>query len=583
MSTPRIGKRFTLAPAAGRKTLEKLKVWKPVCAVFLCLAVMATVSSAQTFTALADFNGTDGATPEGTVVQGIDGNFYGVAPEGGENYFGACVDGCGTVFKMSPSGTLTTLYTFCSETNCADGQNPYALVEGSDGNFYGTTAGGGSNGKGTVFELNPPSGLLTQLYSFCSQTNCADGEGPYAAMVEGTDGNLYGTTEYGGANGKGTVFTITPSGTLTTLYSFCSASGCADGESPLAPLVGATDGNFYGMTDSGGSSGYGTVFEITPSGTLTTLYSFCSASGCADGADPYDGLVEGTDGNFYGMTYEGGANNYGTVFKMTSAGTLTTLYSFCSASGCSDGANPYYGSLVEGTDGNFYGTTEDGGANNYGTAFKITPSGTLKTLYSFDQTDGYYASGLIQAVSGAFYGTTADGGASGDGTVFSLSVGRRPFVEALPYWGEVGNTVGFLGQGFTSSTTVSFNGTKSPTVKVQSGIYLTATVPSGSSTGFVTVTTSGGTLKSNQKFRVMPQVTSFDPTGGPKGTVVTIGGESFSGATSVTVGGVKATSVKVDSYTQITATVPSGAQTGKITVTTPGGSSTSAGTFTVLE
>jgi uncharacterized repeat protein (TIGR03803 family) len=189
MSTLRIGERFTLVAAASRKTLEKLKGWKPVCAVFLFLAAMAIVSSAQTFSTLADFNGSDGANTEGSIVQGTDGNFYGAAPAGGANYFGACSDGCGTVFKITPSGTVTTLYTFCSETNCDDGQSPYAtLVEGKDGNFYGTTAGGGANGQGTVFKITP-SGLTTQLYSFCSETNCADGRSPYAALVEGTDGN----------------------------------------------------------------------------------------------------------------------------------------------------------------------------------------------------------------------------------------------------------------------------------------------------------------------------------------------------------------------------------------------------------
>jgi uncharacterized repeat protein (TIGR03803 family) len=236
----------------------------------------------------------------------------------------------------------------------------------------------------------------------------------------------------------------------------------------------------------------------------------------------------------------------------------------------------------KGSDGNFYGVTEYGGANGYGAVFSITPSGTLTTLHSFDATDGTYAAAaLLQAVNGAFYGTTSYGGADDLGTVFTLSTGLGPVIEALSYRGTIGSTVGFLGQGFTSSTTVSFNGNKSAKVSVQSSTYLTATVPSSATTGYVTATTSGGTLKSNNIFHVIPQITSFSPDSGAAGTVVTIEGESLNGATRIAFGGVKATSFKVDSHTEITATVPSGAKTGKITVTTPSGTATSARTFTV--
>jgi uncharacterized repeat protein (TIGR03803 family) len=243
--------------------------------------------------------------------------------------------------------------------------------------------------------------------------------------------------------------------------------------------------------------------------------------------------------------------------------------------------------LVQATDGNFYGTTYYGGASDKcslgcGTVFKMTPAGTLTTLHSFDGTDGDGPSaGLLQATNGNFYGTTYYVGASGDGTVFSVSVGLGPFVEALTYSGKVGNTIEFLGQGFTSSITVSFDG-KAAMRKVVSGTYLTATVPSTATTGFVTVTTSEGSLKSNKIFRVIPQITSFSPTSGPVGTRVTITGESFTGATSLTFGGVEA-KFTVDSYTQITATVPTGVKTGKvdIDVTTPGGTATSSSPFTV--
>jgi uncharacterized repeat protein (TIGR03803 family) len=581
MSALGIGERFSLASVAAGKTLGKLCWWRTVCTMFLLSAAMTVVSSAQSFTTLAEFSGSDGEYPNSSLVQATNGDFYGTTSGGGAS-------GAGAVFISAPAGTLTTLYSFCSETGCTDGEYPEALVQGSDGNFYGTTEAGGrdyfgacSSGCGTLFRVTP-SGALTTLYTFCSASSCLDGSYPEAGLVQGSGGNFYGTTSNGGAAGYGTVFKMNPQGLLTApLYSFCSQSGCSDGAYPGA-LVQGSDGNFYGTTCCYGAHSGGTVFRITPQGKLTTLYSFCSQSGCTDGGDPYGGLVEGSDGNFYGTTYEGGANTDGTVFRITPQGTLTTLYSFCSQSGCADGSGPEAG-VVQGSDGNLYGTTHEGGANgNYGTVFKITPSGSLTTLHSFDGTDGSApVAALIQGVNGAFYGTTNEDGAVGDGTVFRVSMGLRPFVEALSYRGKVGNTIEFLGQGFTSSTTVSFNGTKASTVRVVSGSYLTATVPSGATTGFVTMTSSGGTLKSNQIFRVIPQIMSFDPASGAEGTVVTINGESFKGATSVTFEGVKASSFKMESYTQITASVPSGAKTGKISVTTPGGTATSAGTFTV--
>ena len=309
---------------------------------------------------------------------------YGTTEYGGANRYG-------TVFKITPSGALTKLYSFCSQSGCADGANPFGpLVQATDGNLYGTTQIGGANtsgcggqGCGTVFKITP-SGTLTTLYSFCSQSGCPDGANPQAGLVQATNGDFYGTTSSGGANGGGTVFKITPSGTLTTLYSFCSQSGCPDGAHPWG-LVQATNGSLYGTTLLGGANSQGTVFRITPSGTLKTLQNFKGPNG----ANPYAGLVQANDGNFYGTTGGGGANNDGTVFKITPSGALTTLYSFCSQSGCKDGANPYAG-LVQATNGNLYGTTLYGGAKTTGcggfgcgTVFKITPGGALTTLYSF--------------------------------------------------------------------------------------------------------------------------------------------------------------------------------------------------------
>jgi len=379
-------------------------------------------------------NCTDGFEPASGLLQATDGNFYGTTPDGGA--YGIY----GTIFKITPSGTLTTLYSFCSQSGCADGFEPVAgLIQGTDGNFYGTTLGGGAAypGYGSIF-LMTPSGAMTTLYSFCQAYNgtCPDGANPYAGMVQGTDGNFYGTTSQGGANPSpgGTVFKVTPGGMLTTLYSFCSQSGCTDGRQPMAGLVQATDGNFYGTTQFGGVNGYGTVFQITPSGTLTTLYSFCSQSGCTDGRQPLAGLVQAANADFYGTTGFGGANGDGTIFTITASGTLTTLYGFCSQSGCADGGFPQAG-LVQAANGDLYGTTSHGGANfnsqyYVGTVFKITLSGNLTTLYSFcslaDCADGASPSApLIQGADGSLYGTTTWGGANNygtdfDGTVFVL-------------------------------------------------------------------------------------------------------------------------------------------------------------------
>jgi uncharacterized repeat protein (TIGR03803 family) len=388
----------------------------------------------------------DGEQPRATLVQGTDGNFYGTTVSGGAHGSG------GTVFKITPSGTLTTLYSFCGFNQCADGKFPYpGLIQGSDGNFYGTTQEGGLNdydcclNDGSIFKITP-TGALTTLHSFCdvnpfTQSGCPDGLYPVAGLVQGSDGNFYGTTEQGGTGSYGmggTIFKITPSGTLTTLYSFCAQNGCPDGEVPEASLVQGSDGNFYGTTEQGGTGSYGssgTIFKITPSGTLTTLYNFCTKTGCTDGEFPLARLIQGRDGNFYGTTEWGGAGQYasagsaaGTIFKITPSGTLTTLYNFCAQSGCADGAGPY-GGLVQGRDGNFYGTTEQGGASGKGIIFKITPSGTLTTLYSFCPQSGC-ADGagpygtLVQGRDGSFYGTTEDG-AQGKGTVFKLWI-RSP-------------------------------------------------------------------------------------------------------------------------------------------------------------
>ncbi|MGA2607258.1 MAG: choice-of-anchor tandem repeat GloVer-containing protein [Terriglobia bacterium] len=391
-----------------RKKAQWLKKASVAC---LLLAATAVGSPAQTFRSRVSFDGSNGAGPNlGSLVQDKDGNLYGTTRGGGAY-------DRGTVFKINREGTLTTLYSFCSQTDCTDGSLPQAeLVLGADGKLYGTTYQGGAycspQGCGTVFKITR-EGRLTTLHSF----DGTDGKGPWATLVEATDRNFYGTTRGGGAHGYGTVFKMTREGTLTTLHSF----DITDGANAVAPLIEATDRNLYGTTWAGGAyHNYGTVFRITRKGTLTTLYSFCSQSGCPDGANPFAPLIQATDGKFYGTTWAGGANGDGTVFKITREGTLTTIHSFAGT----DGAAPY-GGLLLGADGKFYGTTGAGGVYGDGTVFKITREGTLTTLHSFDGTDGSEPDdGLLLGADGKFYGTTLYGGANGYGTVFSLTVRR---------------------------------------------------------------------------------------------------------------------------------------------------------------
>ena len=491
--------------------LCRLNGRKKAYALFLFCAATAIALPAQTFTNLVNFNLSNGAAPSSPLVQGLDGKLYGTTSSGGAN-------GLGTVFKITSGGMLTPVYSFCSQTNCTDGTTPFAgLALDTTGNFDGTTANSGANGfGGTVFKITP-AGRLTTLHNFCSRTNCTDGNSPFAGLVQATNGNFYGTTVYGGAFGGGTVFKITPGGTLTTLHSFCAKSKCTDGQSPIGGLIQAIDGNFYGTTASGGAKGAGTVFKITQGGILATLHSFCAESNCIDGKFPNAGLVQAANGDFYGTTVDGGAGNSdlcsptgfaqpcGTVFEITSGGVLTTLYSFCSETNCTDGGLPR-APLIQATDGNFYSTTTTAGRNgNGGTVFRITPTGTLTTLYSFcaqtNCTDGNGSEGgLFQATNGTLYGTTLANGANQEGTVFSLEVGLGPFIETLPTSGKVGATIKILGNNLKGTTHVRFNGIAAG-FTVVSNSYIKTTVPNGATTGFVAVTTPTGTLKSNKKFR----------------------------------------------------------------------------------
>jgi uncharacterized repeat protein (TIGR03803 family) len=370
---------------------------------------------------------TDGASPWAGVILDKSGNLFGTTNRGGANTRG------GTVFKIAPDGTESVLYSFCSAANCTDGEDSLAaLIMDKSGNLFGTTQGGGTGPGGTVFELTR-AGKETVLYNFCSAAKCTDGSQPEAALITDKSGNLFGTTVAGGAGGAsgvGTVFELTRDGTESVLYSFCSAAKCSDGATPFAGLVMDRFGNLFGTTQTGGDSqhGHGTVFEVTHGGKHMVLYIFCSAPGCTDGANPVGSLIIDKSGNLYGTTGAGGANtastSTGTVFKITPDGTQSVLYNFCSAANCADGANPDAGLIMD-KSGNLYGTTFQGGAHNKGTVFELTPDGSESVLYSFCAaakcTDGEAPHAVLAMdKAGNLFGTTVGGGAHQNGTVFEL-------------------------------------------------------------------------------------------------------------------------------------------------------------------
>ncbi len=348
--------------------------------------------------------------PRGVVFQASDGSFYGVTESGGLPGCGNV--GCGTVYKVSSTGDETVLYLF---TEASGGATvPAVLIQGNDGNFYGTTYSGGTNNSGTVFKLTP-QGAETILYSFKGGSDGAGGQG----LIQGSDGNYYGTTYSGGANNFGTVFKLTPQGVETILYAFSGTDQLGpDGANPVGQLVQGSDGNFYGVTYYGGLlcnklNGCGIVFKVTPDGVETILHQFSGLDG-----NP-NGLIQGSDGNFYGTT-SGSTTSSGTVFRVTAEGVETILYVFNLLNG-PDGASPQ-APLTQGSDGNFYGTTNLGGKNDGGTMFQVTPAGVVTVLYSFPPAGNGPDTNLVQGSDGNFYGASYYGGAHDKGYFFKLTL-----------------------------------------------------------------------------------------------------------------------------------------------------------------
>jgi uncharacterized repeat protein (TIGR03803 family) len=459
--------------------MRKLSLAKASCLLLgICLA-LAIHAPAQTFTVLQNFSQSD---PTAALVQGLDGNFYGTIGGGSIGFEG-------NVYTLTPSGTYNVIAQPCCYSYAPE-------VLASNGYFYGSTQQGGTAGEGSIYKMTP-SGALTTIYSFCT-TSCDDGAYPSAPLVQLGNGDLYGVSNT-------SVFKITLAGALTTLYNFCNPN-CNLGLVSPTGLVLGQDGNFYGSASSNTSDGF--IFKMTPSGTVTTLHTFSGS----DGSTPVGSMVQAANGYLYGVTLTGGTGvsracgefgSCGTIFKISAGGTFTTVHDFAGT----DGANPYAG-LVLGSDGNLYGTTSNGGnnASNSGTVFVVKPSGGFATLYNFcSQT--YCLDGanpqvpLMQATSGILYGVTRNGGTQTNGIFFSLSRGLRPFVQTIPAQGNVGTKVIILGNGLTGATGVAFHGVAA-TFSVLSDTEMTATVPTGATTGAVVVTTPGATLDSNVAFRV---------------------------------------------------------------------------------
>jgi uncharacterized repeat protein (TIGR03803 family) len=439
------------------------------------------------------------------------------------------------------SQTVTDVYNFTG--NNGSGIPLHVTpTQGRNGQLFGTTVGEGSSSYGTIFQLST-RGAFKQVYTFDNTV----GSQPGGGLTLASDGTLYGTATSGGSAGLGVLFKISTSGVYTVLYEFTGgangavpgsppiigfdgnfygttygnsttastvykytrASGVfttiyqfsqSEGASVIASLVQGTDSNLYGTANQGGSAGCGAIFELSTSGTLLWDYSFPCQPG---GANPIAALIQGTDGNFYGTTYYGGTYSVGTVFKV-SQGAVSILYNFKGfPNPGNDGSYPS-GGVTQATDGNLYGSTGGGGGpRGQGTLFQISTDGTYKQLFVFTGKNGEspYAT-LLQDTSGVFYGTTFEGGKYSEGVVYSLNMGLGPFVALVSYTGRVGSTAQILGQGLTGTTAVTFNGIPATSFNVVSSTYMTAVVPGGTTTGPVVVTTPGGMLTSNKNLRI---------------------------------------------------------------------------------
>ena len=435
----------------------------------------------------------------------------------------------GGVVKLTPAGAITTVYNFqtIDGTSCSSG-----LTLGTDNNLYGTCTFGGANGFGVVYKLTL-AGVFTTLHAFSSAGG--DGFEPAGPPIQASDGNFYGVTQFGGASGFGTVYKITLAGTVTTLHSFTGA----DGDQPLNSLYQGSDGSLYGTTEFGGANTVGEVFKMTLAGVVTVLHNF----NVTDGSGPECSIIQGKDGNYYGTTSNGGTNSVGTIFRVTPTGGFTSLHSFTSGA-TGDGVSPVAG-LIQATNGTFYGVVAGGGTGTgfgNGTLYKMSAAGVFTLLYSFDGTTSANPVFLVQNTNGLIYGDTTGGGFQGLGVAFSLNIGAGAFVNLGSTSGRVGSRVNIFGQGFTASSVVKFGGVAAITVTRQGTTFLTATVPAGAITGKVTVTTGATTLTSAQTYIVhdswssaaaLPTARQGAAAGAIGGKIYVVGGATNSAIVSV--------------------------------------------------
>lgn len=445
------------------------------CAItfLLLLFLTATSALAQTVTTVFNFNGAKGSTPfHETLAQGRDGKLYGTTYTGGASNLG-------TVFRMDPSGREAVIQSF-EGTN---GSNPAGgLTLASDGNFYGTTQYGGSANLGVLYKITP-GGTYTVLHQFLGGS---DGSYPYGPPIEASDGNFYGASS-GGNTEAPTLYKFTPSGVYSVIYIYDKATtGWL-----VYGLIQGSDGLLYTMSNQGGTGNCGTIVKLTLSGQVKATHPF----NCADGGNPVLPLIQANDGNYYGTTFGGGTNNLGVIFKLTPSFTEKVLYEFASG----QATEPEAG-IVQGTDGNLYGVTTTGTDGN-SHLYRWNLSAGYSDLYTFTGVD-YLIAPLLQHTNGLFYAPSWQFGTDNLGYIYSVNLQLGPFVTFVRSQGKIGSTTEILGQGFTGTTSVTFNAIATSSFKVVSDTYLIAVVPFAATTGPVVVATPGGLLKSNKSFRV---------------------------------------------------------------------------------
>ena len=442
------------------------------------LVALATMACAQTYVVMHNF-GTTSTDPQapgepGVICQSRGGYLFSA---------GGTQGNAGAAFRLTTDGHYKLMHAFSG----SDGQMPAGgLTLGRDGWFYGSTVSGGPGTWGTLYKMRS-NGQVTRLHYYSG----GNGGNPWAAPIQSVAGDFYGVTH--GSFTFGQIYRVSQSGQYTKLHSMTLFEGIYQ----VAPLVQGTDFAFYGAAiATGGTQGPGDLYRITSTGAFDVLYTFDGVHG----NHPAGGLIQAADGNFYGVASEGGSFGAGTVFQMTPDHTVNVLYSF---SGGADGGVPV-GGIVEASDGNLYGTTSSGGVNGAGVLFRVTPSGTYTVLHDFTEATGSGPrSSLMQHTNGRLYGMTSSGGSANLGVFFSFDAGLPPFVTYLPTYGRAGGEVQILGQGFTDTTQVLFNGTPA-SFKLVYPTFIKATIPDGATTGPITVSTTNGTLTSNKVFVVHP-------------------------------------------------------------------------------